>query len=260
MIEFRLEVLRFTFEARERVEFGPAAANTFRGAFGHILRNVASPEVYARWFEPPARSGPSGFADPPRPFVIRSHELDGRSFEVGERLSVDAHAFLPGGTAVFESVFAELGRQRLVGSEGREVVAPVVGGEERGELELRFQTPTELKSGGVVLRDAPFEVVVGRAADRVGELSRLYGSGLELDHRGLRERARLVRVVSSELQWERRSRTSSRTGQTHPVGGFVGRARYSGKCGEFVNLLRAAYWTGIGRQTVWGKGVVVVSE
>jgi hypothetical protein len=256
MTEFRLAAHRFWFEAREHVSFGTSAANTFRGAFGHILRRVAAPEEYARWFEPPARSGPSGFADPPRPFVIRAHELDGREFEAGERLSIDVHAFLDGGSAVFGRVFGEWGRLRLAGAECREVVAPLMGDEHREGLALVFRTPTELKSGGTVLREAPFEVVVARAADRVGELSRLYGDGVELDHRGLRERARAVRTVSSSLEWESRTRTSTRTGQTHPVGGFVGSAWYEGECGEFVGLLRAAYWTGIGRQTVWGKGVV----
>jgi hypothetical protein len=259
MTEFRLAAHRFWFEARERVSFGPSAANTFRGAFGHILRRVASPGEYARWFEPAARGGPSGFADPPRPFVIRAHELDGREFGAGDRLSIDVHAFLGGAEAVFGRVFEELGRLRLVGSECREVVAPVVGDEGHEGLTLVFRTPTELKSGGAVLREAPFEVVVARAADRVGELTRLYGAGeLELDHRGLRERARAVRMTSSALSWASRSRTSSRTGQTHPVGGFVGPVRYDGPVGEFVPLLRAAYWTGIGRQTVWGKGVIEV--
>jgi hypothetical protein len=261
MTEFRLEVLRFTFEAREPVSFAPgAAANSFRGAFGHILRTVASAEEYARWFEPPAHGGPSGFADPPRPFVIRAHQLDGRSFAAGERLYVDVHAFLPGGAGVFERVFRERERLRLVRTECRDVAVPLVGEETRDGLTLAFRTPTELKSGGAVLREAPFEVVVARAADRVGELARLYGGGeLAIDHRGVRERARAVRVVESALEWESRSRTSSRTGQTHPVGGFVGWVRYEGACGEFVNLLRAAYWTGIGRQTVWGTGVVEVS-
>jgi hypothetical protein len=29
---------------------------------------------------------------------------------------------------------------------------------------------------------------------------------------------------------------------------------YAGELGEFLPWLRAARWTGVGRQTVWGKG------
>jgi len=65
--------------------------------------------------------------------------------------------------------------------------------------------------------------------------------------------------VSSDLRWIAARRRSSRTGQTHPLGGFVGEVRYAGEVSEFLPILRAAYWTGIGRQTVWGKGVVETS-
>jgi len=50
------------------------------------------------------------------------------------------------------------------------------------------------------------------------------------------------------------ARRSSRTGQTHSLGGFVGKAEYQGDLTEFVPYLRAAQWTGVGRQTAWGKG------
>ena len=51
-------------------------------------------------------------------------------------------------------------------------------------------------------------------------------------------------------------RRSRRTGQGHSMGGFVGGADYEGERAEFIPYLRAAKWTGGGRQTVWAKGVV----
>jgi hypothetical protein len=54
-------------------------------------------------------------------------------------------------------------------------------------------------------------------------------------------------------------RRSSRTGQVHPIGGFIGEAEYEGNLTEFVSYLRAARWTGVGRQTVWGKGEIAVT-
>ena len=72
------------------------------------------------------------------------------------------------------------------------------------------------------------------------------------------ERARAVRAVAGSLESVRGSRKSARTGQTHPLSGFTGRTRYEGELGEFVPILRAACWTGIGRQTVWGHGEIAL--
>ena len=58
----------------------------------------------------------------------------------------------------------------------------------------------------------------------------------------------------SELRWKNWERRSGKTGQTHPLGGFVGLAEYQGDLAEFLPYLRAGSWTGVGRQTTWGKG------
>jgi hypothetical protein len=101
--------------------------------------------------------------------------------------------------------------------------------------------------------------LAARVRDRVSALCNLYGSGEPgLDFRGLAERARAVRTVSGELTSVRAQRTSSRTGQTHPLSGFTGSVIYEGELSEFVPLLRAACFTGVGRQTVWGHGEIAL--
>jgi hypothetical protein len=55
-------------------------------------------------------------------------------------------------------------------------------------------------------------------------------------------------------------RRSSRTVQVHPLGGFVGGAEYEGELTEFLPWLQAACWTGVGRQTVWGKGALRITS
>jgi len=42
----------------------------------------------------------------------------------------------------------------------------------------------------------------------------------------------------------------------HPRVGLIGTVTYTGPLAEFLPWLRAGYWTGVGRQTVWGKGVI----
>jgi hypothetical protein len=287
-VVFQLFILRLTFRALDPVRFAPgAAANAFRGAFGHTFRRqVCVPECpgaatcperarcpYARLFEPASHNGPSGLLDPPRPFVIRAAALDGKSYPPGETFSIHVHTFDLHEPAAphFTAAFAELAREGIGTGRGRVELAgaaepeslslPLLGtsGPDNARLTLRFVTPTELKSAGRSLRDAPFDVVFARTRDRIATLSALYGSGpLDLDFRGMGERASRVRTVRSSLEWRSNRRKSGRTQAVHPLSGFTGEVRYEGPVGEFLPLLRAAYWTGIGRHTVWGNGVVEV--
>jgi hypothetical protein len=309
-VTFSLYACRFEFRALEATRFpSGSAANTFRGAFGHILRDIACRKecpgpktcprrrecAYARLFEPVWEGGPSGFADAPRPFVIRASALDGRSYQAGDRFPVDVHVFDLGeplleylirvfdrlavegigtgrGRVALDRVYAlTAGRrtgacvyqagQSIAPASATLIELPLEDGAEstaHGAL-VRFLTPTELKAGGRVLEDAPFAAVFARARDRVSAICRLYGlAPLEMDFRAMAERAAAVECVNRDLKWIAARRRSSRTGQVHPLGGFVGEAQYAGNLAGFLPILRAAYWTGIGRQTVWGKGVIEV--
>jgi hypothetical protein len=61
-------------------------------------------------------------------------------------------------------------------------------------------------------------------------------------------------MTRCELRQVEAARRSSRTGQVHSIGGFVGAAEFEGELGEFIPYLQAACWTGVGRQCSWGKG------
>ena len=279
------------FRACERVYF-PAgkSSNVLRGAFGLLFQKVAcAPQCpgakecelrascpYARMFEPSAIGpGPSGFADWPRPFVFRATHLDGRTVLPGEPFWFDLNLFDLRGSAVayLKLAFAQLGTHGLGPGRGRAELVEVRGDEAPLELSLdaiaepvrqvrvRFLTPTELKSAQGLTDRPEFAVLAGRIRDRVSQLRALYGEGpLDLDFRGFGERAALVRMTRCELRQVEIDRRSSRTGQVHSLGGFVGEAEYEGELSEFVPWLRAAKWTGVGRQTVWGKGALLLVD
>ena len=38
----------------------------------------------------------------------------------------------------------------------------------------------------------------------------------------------------------------------------MGEAEYEGDLTEFMPYLRAGEWTGVGRQTTWGKGAIAI--
>jgi hypothetical protein len=286
--KFEFFRFRFHFRAADAVHF-PAgkSGNVIRGALGRILRDIASPETYARLFEPGNQLGraPSGLADWPRPFILRAGALDGQTVPAGGQFCFDVHVFdlRAPALAYFHEAFAQFGGQGIGPGHGRasldraeqldleDRAGPVTGAqplmldlEPRAEpvrqVLVRFASPTELKSQGTAVKRPEFAVLFARLRDRISTLRALYGDGpLEIDFRGMGERAAAVRTTRCEVQWEKVERKSGRTGQLHPLGGFTGEAEYEGALAEFLPWLRAARWVGVGRQTVWGKGDVRVA-
>lgn len=288
-LEAKFEFFRFRFHFRavDTVHF-PAgkSGNVIRGALGLILRDTASPAAYARLFEPGSQLGraPSGLGDWPRPFILRADELDGRTVPEGGQFCFDVHVFdlRAAVLAYFHEAFAQFGRQGIGPGHGRVTleqaeqldfdgrVGPIAGAPPLAldlepqagrveRVEVRFLSPTELKSGGTIAPRPEFAILFARLRDRISTLRAMYGAGpLEIDFRGMGERAATVRMSRCDVCWETVQRKSGRTGQVHPLGGFTGTAEYQGNLAEFVPWLRAARWVGVGRQTVWGKGDVRV--
>jgi hypothetical protein len=262
-VTFDLEACRFHCAAREPIHFHPGqAGNVLRGALGSILRKITCAEDYSRIFEPAAPgfaagARPSGLADWPRPFVIRAASLDGQTLKPGDPFSFGLNLFNIRNPAIEHFIRAFAQWAHLVSVEQSQVVVDLSPGSTPvSRIRVEFQTPTELKAAGEV-GNAEFPVLLGRARDRVSTLRSLYGAGpLEIDFRELAERARLVKMVHCELRRVAVERRSSRTGQRHGIGGFVGSAEYEGELAEFLPYLHAAHWTGVGRHCTWGNGQI----
>jgi hypothetical protein len=126
-------------------------------------------------------------------------------------------------------------------------------------IRVRFVTPTELKAEGAVVSRPEFPILFARIRDRISTLRAIYGGGaIEVDFAGIGERASGVRLSRCEIQWEWRERRSGSNGKVHPLGGLTGEVEYTGSLAEFLPWLQAAQFTGVGRQTVWGKGELQV--
>jgi hypothetical protein len=270
---FRLCQYRFDFRALDCLYFPPGkAGNVWRGALGTILRNCGDRECL---FRPRLTGGPSGLADPPRPFVFRAAHLDGRSFAPGDTFSIDLNVFdlRTPLLEIFAGAFSDLARTGLGPAAGRvelsrtgsiPVNLTLAGGVAVSKCAVVFRTPTELK--GTLAADSPsgempFIALFARIRDRLSTLRSLYGEGpLPVDFKALAERAAAVRTVACDLRYRDICRRSSRTGTVHGIGGFTGKASYEGDLTEFLPYLRAAWWTGVGRHTVWGNGVIEVAS
>jgi hypothetical protein len=264
--------------------------NIVRGALGSVLRRIAcEPEcpghaggdvrecdrridcAYARIFEPAALiggTGPSGLADWPRPFVLRAAHLDRQAIGPGQSFWFDVNVFETRYPVVeyIERAFRELaaeglgpgrGRADLISVEQLEPISIPLEADlpETRRIRVAFRTPTELKSNAESAAKPEFGVLFARARDRVSTLRSLYGAGpLEIDFEKLGERASVVRMTRCHVRHLAPRRRSSRTGQSHGIGGLVGLAEYEGNLSEFLPILQAAQWTGVGRHCVWGNG------
>lgn len=242
------------------MHFPPGAtANLFRGQFGKILYRH-SPPLYARFFAPVRPTGvPSGLRNPPRPFVLRVRHLEGatlQSFHIGLNVFETNQRDL---VQVYQAI-GDLARESLRaefhGIEGSDILRlPLTGTNRAQRVRVTFLSPTEMKGQ----KTPEFGPMFARIRDRISTLRALYGPGpLEIDFKAMGTRATAIRMTHFEMYPVANERTSRGTGQRHPLSGFVGFAEYEGDLTEFIPYLQIAGYTGVGRQTVWGKGEISV--
>jgi hypothetical protein len=208
--------------------------------------------MYERLFEPRFVGRASGLKDAPRAFVLRVRKQHLRlsdPFEFGFHLFDPRQPLEP-----IEHAFDSFVRVERI--EGRDLVKLSLDPcENVRRVRVTFLTPTELK--GSSEPEPGFGLLFARIRDRVSTLRALYQEGpLDIDFKSMGERAALVKTTRCEIRQVEARRTSRRTGQTHSLGGFTGIAEYEGDLGEFLPYLEIARWTGVGRQTVWGKGEI----
>jgi len=249
--------------------------------------------AYAEIFEPSPPAGSdrlSNLQDIPRPFVFRP-PADGKSryerdeiFEFELLLFGRAVAYL----AYFVVAFRELTEKGLGIGRGRCVLKEVaaVGPDDREQavyssktqcvqaafetqrastimkestsasrIRIDFVTPTEIKYQGGVVQSPDFHHLIKRLRDRINAISWFYQAALlDIDYADFGKRSESVQTVQSHIEWVDRERLSTRTGQRHSVGGFMGYAVYAGDIREFVPLLRLGEYIHVGKHAVWGNG------
>jgi hypothetical protein len=256
---FSLWTCRARFLARKSVTFPALAGNAFRGVLGHRLDE--------RIFRPRAASGPSGLRDRPRPFVIRAAHLAGCTIESGRAFDLTLNAFSePVSEALKQAVATFGGRPGFSASleladwSVQPVQLDLSPRPAPPCIRILIHTPLEMK--GWDGRTPPnFPVLIARLRDRLSALASFHGGGpLELDHRGLVSRAQAVQNTAARLEPHWPVRLSTRTGENHALPGLSGWVEYAGPLDEFVPLLEAGYWTGVGRHTVWGHGWIEIAE
>lgn len=125
-----------------------------------------------------------------------------------------------------------------------------------GGLRLKFLTPSRIRVEGDLQSESSFDLLARNLLRRVSMLAVVHGSSaLELDFRGLIERAASVRTSSLQLHWWDWERYSNRQRTKLNMGGFVGEIEYAGEAiKEFLPLLVAGEILHVGSGTSFGLG------
>lgn len=245
--DFELIALRCHCTARGKIRL---SSNYLRGQFGKSLHDFDR-ATYDYWFAPYTNDGPSGLRDAPRAFVIRGPE---KEIPAVAKFDFAINLFDVCPNAADRAIRAIESFTQIDSVTGRDPLRfslePAHG---VSQIRIDFLTPTELKNA-----DRPeFAILFARLRDRISTLRARYQSGpLEIDFKAMAERAAAIRMTRCEIGYVESERTSRSTGQRHPLSGFTGFAEYEGELGEFMPYLEIGRYTGVGRQTVWGKGEI----
>ena len=120
---------------------------------------------------------------------------------------------------------------------------------------LNFLTPLRLVINNDLIVELKFHHLISSLLRRVSTLSYFHcGKRIEIDFKGLIERAKLVEVIESELKWLDWERYSTRQNARMKMGGLVGRIGFRGKLGEFMPLLYLGEALHVGKGTSFGLG------
>ena len=122
------------------------------------------------------------------------------------------------------------------------------------EIKLEFLTPTSIKVNGKWTRVLTFEHLIRNLLRRIRFLSYFHcGEDLDVDARALIEVASAV-THASDFRWLRADRYSYRAESSIPMGGFIGKIRFSGELEPFLPFIYLGEHLHIGHHTAFGHG------
>ena len=121
-------------------------------------------------------------------------------------------------------------------------------------IELEFITPTSIKVNGRWSSELTFEILIRNLLRRIRFLSYFHcGEDLDVDAHGLIAASTAV-THNSRLNWLRKDRYSYRAEKFVPMGGFIGKIRFSGELGPFLPFIYLGEYLHIGHHTAFGFG------
>lgn len=124
-----------------------------------------------------------------------------------------------------------------------------------GLVTIEFVTQTRLKHEGSWARVPEFHIVFRRLLGRLSSMARFHcGRPLDVDFKGMIDRAHEIRLVRNDTRWVSWSRYSSRQDKKMQWDGLVGAAAYEGNFASFWLYLRFGQYVHVGHGCTFGLG------
>ncbi|MCF6155462.1 MAG: CRISPR system precrRNA processing endoribonuclease RAMP protein Cas6 [Candidatus Brocadia sp.] len=129
------------------------------------------------------------------------------------------------------------------------------GNNHNNKITISLLTPLRLRFDGHITDKIEFHVLIRNLLRRISSLSYFHcGEKLELDFKGLIEKAKTVRQTASDIQWFDWKRYSTRQEEWMSLGGVTGTVSYEGDLNEFIPLLKLGEYVHVGKGTSFGLG------
>jgi hypothetical protein len=123
------------------------------------------------------------------------------------------------------------------------------------KLNLEFTTITRLQHDSRIVSTPQFHILIRTLLRRFSNLAYFHhGMDLDVDFKGMIERAHLVSTSSQSIQWLKWERYSSRQKASMDLGGFIGKVSYTGSLGEYLGLLALGSAVNVGKNCTFGLG------
>lgn len=120
---------------------------------------------------------------------------------------------------------------------------------------LTFETPVRIVQRGDLVVELTFQTLFRTLLRRISALCAFHGeAALDVDFRGLVDRAGTVRTAASDLRWYDWTRYSNRQQQRMQLGGLIGSIAFEGDLTPFMPYLRLGERVHVGKGTSFGLG------
>ncbi|MDN3514311.1 MAG: CRISPR system precrRNA processing endoribonuclease RAMP protein Cas6 [Candidatus Brocadia sp.] len=124
-----------------------------------------------------------------------------------------------------------------------------------GKITISLLTPLRLRFDGSITDEIEFHVLIRSLLRRISSLSYFHcNEKLEVDFKGLIEKAKAVRQTASDIQWFDWKRYSTRQEEWMSLGGVTGAISYEGDLSEFMPFLKLGEYVHVGKGTSFGLG------
>ncbi|MEK6589841.1 MAG: CRISPR system precrRNA processing endoribonuclease RAMP protein Cas6 [Nitrospinota bacterium] len=150
---------------------------------------------------------------------------------------------------------------------GKEELPPLYKGGLRGVTQkyslitLNFITPARIIVNEDLVVDLEFHHLIRSLLRRISTLSYFHhGKRMEIDFKGLIERASRIRAKERNTKWYDWERYSARQDTKMKMGGFIGKVTFEGDLNEFLPFIRLGEIIHVGKGTSFGLGKYEIME